>query len=569
MSWFNKLTHAQQVEYCSSLKGSKKSKYCDVKTGLPKSQEELNSLTTKGSATTPSKTSQNPVTTLPEPSNEVAVSDDAESEEKRKHHYYDVKSSHVWAKKAEIKNLGQDIEGSSRHKRNEGRDWGTLENMVDNKDFGKKELIKLHAIHPDEVPEGHESSFWVIKEIMAKYPDDNRFKPEEKRFWIESYATHLEEGKKIAEAEKDPFRTADKFIAYLDGATNISFRDVSVSMAQFSLREWVRSVRRNKSSASGPVGKLFALLSQNELPEKRWRADEMEAAVTKKLAAIGAPDKFKEVIGGKPFASTMTGVKAVVDRFDEASVYEKIVMEREGESPFKSTQDCADYLSKTLGIKGVQFGNSLPDSERAEHLVHASSSFHDMADALGVSPEFLSFGGSLSIGFGSRGVAGSMAHYSPAHDFININRHNGYGSLGHEWSHGLDYHIAKAIKKNKPGFSAQSFSSGGSQYLADSTPFEDEYKKLKELTSKHLSRVVKDPKFRSCSNSFKGWIRNPKEVFARAFEMYLAKKMATNGKKNTYLVSKIDHFAWPTDEETSEFESVFDGIISKLSKSGF
>lgn len=543
-SWFDKLTHAQQLEYCSNLKGSKRSKYCDVNTGLPLNRVDLASVKNNSEK---------------EESREAGEGESGAKE----HGYYDVKGEHVWAKKSNIKNIGADIEGSSRHKRNEGRDWGSVESMAENKDFTKKELFKLYAINPDEIKEGHESSYWVIKEILSKYPDQQGLNVEEKKEWITKYQTYLEHGKSIADEEKDPFRTAERFLDYLHSQYRALPNDWRNKLNR-GLRDFLGNAKRRARQNSGVLGKLYGLLSNEQLLKLRFSKDQAEKAVLEKIGELGGASKFRDVIAGKPFLSTLTGEKIKTDRFSESSVYKDIVMERGGELIFKNVQESTDFLTKEMGLKAIQFGNSLPDNERTEHLLNTSHAFHDLSKALGVEPKFFSFNGELSIGFGSRGVAGSLAHYAPEHNFININRHNGYGSLGHETAHALDYYIAKKISSEKGVFAGSTLSEMRTESLLDKTSLEEEYKKLKVLRQKHLDRVVKEEGYKSCPQSFRTWIRNPKEVFARAFEAYAAKKLKDQGMKNTYLVSKIDHFAWPNEEESLEFEALFDSIFSKI-----
>ena len=95
-------------------------------------------------------------------------------------------------------------------------------------------------------------------------------------------------------------------------------------------------------------------------------------------------------------------------------------------------------MRKHLGMRAVQFGNTVPDRERARHLKLASEAFADLADVLGLADGDISLGGRLAIAFGARGHRTALAHYEPVERVINLTRKRGVGSLAHEWAHFFD-----------------------------------------------------------------------------------------------------------------------------------
>ncbi|WP_432263046.1 LPD1 domain-containing protein [Cupriavidus sp. TMH.W2] len=110
-------------------------------------------------------------------------------------------------------------------------------------------------------------------------------------------------------------------------------------------------------------------------------------------------------------------------------------------APFNETVFLARF-----GFRGIEYGNWLPQAERQIVLDHATDAFCDLARVLGLPEQAMGLGGSLGIGFGSRGNGGkraAQAHYEPLANAINLTRLNGAGSLAHEWFHALDYWIAK------------------------------------------------------------------------------------------------------------------------------
>ncbi|MDR6398002.1 LPD1 domain-containing protein [Herbaspirillum seropedicae] len=106
-----------------------------------------------------------------------------------------------------------------------------------------------------------------------------------------------------------------------------------------------------------------------------------------------------------------------------------------------------DRFLSDFGFRGVEFGNWLPQDERQEVLNRAYDAFTTLSLVLGVDKQALSLGGTLALGFGSRGRKGALAHYEPSRTVVNLTRLNGAGSLAHEFFHGLDDYCCKIFKK--------------------------------------------------------------------------------------------------------------------------
>lgn len=107
----------------------------------------------------------------------------------------------------------------------------------------------------------------------------------------------------------------------------------------------------------------------------------------------------------------------------------------------------ANEFKDELGIKSVQFGNSLPDDERRKHAQFTFASFTDLEDLLNVSIKGLNSRHDLGIDFATRGTAGSAATYWSDYKVININRKSGDGSLAHEWAHYLDNALSSSTSR--------------------------------------------------------------------------------------------------------------------------
>lgn len=524
MDWFEKKSDAQKAEYCQ---GHPNSKICRLYLGKKKTV-----VIEDTPAQRLTKASQTPG-------------------------YYDTEGEHEWAKKSTVQNLGEDIKGSARHKKNLVRDWGDIQQMSSNKDFDLKELMKFANTPVENIPEGHALAYWVIKDIMSRFPQDCNFNPEQKQKWIELYQIFYQKGVEIADANTNPVVVAKLFTDYL--TANKPDRNPGDNNLTYHLRDFCGSASKDTLRAkNGTIAKLCDVAFGVKSPTDTSRLVLLED----KIGSMGGDIKMRMVLSGAPLKSTLTGIKADVDTFCESDVYANIVLMREGAGEFKNYEDSSSYLMDQIKFKGVQFGNSLSDKEKITHVMQTAQAFKDMSETMGISAANISMGGKLAIGFGSRGVTGSMAHYNTAYKFMNINRHNGYGSLAHEWSHGLGFNIGeKIIALKKPDTNKKfCFSQFRPDYL-EGTPYFDISLKFKAMKEKVNKRVKIHPDWKGLGAKSQNWILGSEEMFARAFESYAHRKTTEKGITNTYLVNSIDHFAWPTKEELDEYVPLFDELL--------
>lgn len=107
-----------------------------------------------------------------------------------------------------------------------------------------------------------------------------------------------------------------------------------------------------------------------------------------------------------------------------------------------SVPDMQKKLSDDFQFKAVQYGNSMPDTERQYHTQWTLESMSDLAEILNLPIEQITARGKLGVAFGARGsgfqMPGAVAHYESNSKMINLTRANGYGSLAHEWGHFMD-----------------------------------------------------------------------------------------------------------------------------------
>lgn len=110
-----------------------------------------------------------------------------------------------------------------------------------------------------------------------------------------------------------------------------------------------------------------------------------------------------------------------------------------------STQAIKEYW----GLKAVQYGNSLSDSESKKLAKYANGSFMDLEEITKIDIAALNKINELTLDFATRGTAGSAATYWPDYKVINLNKRNGDGSLAHEFGHYLDNLLAKKAGTDK------------------------------------------------------------------------------------------------------------------------
>ena len=206
-----------------------------------------------------------------------------------------------------------------------------------------------------------------------------------------------------------------------------------------------------------------------------------------------------------------------------------------------------EYMKK-FGFRGVEFGNWLTGKDRQNRLNDSYDALLDLADVMGVEPQALSLGGTLSMRFGSNGRGGknaAMAHFEHDYNAINLTKENGAGCLAHEWFHALDYHLGHKAELEMLSDSFYLKAQGGS--LSEDT--KDTFFKLHHLL--YQETMIKE---RSASldahtsHSSKPYWSKDREMLARTFEAYVNSKLADKGIHNDFLVNIKSEKTW--DAET-------------------
>ena len=223
-------------------------------------------------------------------------------------------------------------------------------------------------------------------------------------------------------------------------------------------------------------------------------------------------------------------------------------------------------FSETFGFRGVQFGNWVEQSRRADDLNRAYDALVDLSKILDVPTRAISLNGTLGLAFGARGTGGkeaAAAHYEPLQVVINLTKEHGAGSLAHEWFHALDNSFG--VKTDNDYMSEISFTL--SENVRDEV--KDAFKNLKKTLEK--SGLYERSKERDKTRSKDYWSTG-REMAARAFESYIIDKAAERGVKNDYLANIIgeadyndsDTFAYVKQSEKKEIYAPFDKLFDTL-----
>lgn len=591
--WFQQLPPEKQMEYCSRLQGKKRSKYCTIDgkpkvskiKGLvkaedpkvifdPEGQGVMNfsyeedskqlSLGEKESASAIDQTSNK--------SPEIVIPELKEALKEAGHDYYDRESEFVWAKKAQIGNIGEDVGGSARHKKNQHKDWNSEEAFTNLDMKINKEILEeqnspdFESLADEDLAKGFAMRM-CLDEFPSTIPHEkgietNEAKLARRKMYIDSYNAYVD---KIDEQLSDPnissyqaLRNIKDFLA----AKSNQFR----ALPHGSLIGESFDKKRNKimSGKNGPY----------DLLHKSYKAardiDPVNCAQAVSSGADGRPESpdfkkglksndnvkklYKNLIAKTE--SLKPEKKTKKNGFEERGIYSENKSYSIKGNGYKvnSEKDAVNFFKNNT--RAVQFGNALPDKEREAHLVSCARSLEDLSKLTGLSVKSLTQDGKLAFGFSARGRAGAAAHYDNGTKIINLTRANGFGSLAHELGHALD---SKA--SSKKGITGN--------YASESKAYPS-YEPVSAVVEKIKSRIKKSPEYRFMSPKQRQYWTSTREVFARVFEAHVDAKAKKAGIDNSYLVQITKNqklsTLWPNEAELKELESPLENYLKDIDK---
>lgn len=542
--WFSKKSEKKKQEYCNDHLNSEVCRAYFGFSGAVSSQTERR----EGSVSNSEVTTQVV---------EVSEESEAKNEKEIEHHYYDTKKDYAWAKKSNVTNLGEDIEGSKRHTRNMLREWGDFSSqssleVIMSEYFDHKHLKKQGATQLTTQDEKLAPHYWIIVKVLDTYPAFDSYRMD-KLQWAKDYHYLLEGGKTIADQNQgDVKETYKQFVRFI-------YAFIQENAQYRSMRNDVEKPFTHRNS---PITKLLTFLNLGPSRYSPERNLDMLGHALKEDE--GLLSKIKDVLNGKTVGEALGIESKKRDDFKPEIFYQEFVPTRVDDLDFKNFSEVKDFLSDgQFKIRGLQFGNSLKDKEREQFAIVSAMCLKDLSDVLDIEPNVLTGNGSLAVAIGARGGAGALAHYEPGHQVINMSKNGGGGAFAHEMGHFLDNMLARNYlgEGSKMAFpSRYTFSRHDDREFAEMTL------KLKDISAKVTKRIEKDERFSNCSSKQRKWALDSAECFARAFEAYVARRADEKGVKNNYLVTLPKHYFWPTEEELDEYASIFESVTKLLKK---
>lgn len=246
----------------------------------------------------------------------------------------------------------------------------------------------------------------------------------------------------------------------------------------------------------------------------------------------------------------------VIDKKPEISLSEAMAA-RDGQDWRKGRNVTAEELMETFALRGVQFGASIPKSERQQWVNAAFDALADLADIIGWPRSWLGFKGELALAIGARGRKGNAAHYEPSLKVINLTRRAGAGTLAHEWAHGFDFRVGRTLY--------QSAKHSASEVLVShlDTPGRSALTPISLAIKATLDAIYHKPgsshhysKFYLAAralDSKRPYWSTAAEMFARAIEAFVDDELLANGQASPLLVhgTMLEKLTkqYPCDEE--------------------
>lgn len=520
-----------------------------------------------------------------------------------------------FARASDVRNAGEDLKGSARHKVNAWKNLedaeknGTAAEMVTRDQLLKNEPHNLF-VHADRNPLTALAMHYALRAFPPKPGTGKRGDFEkDRRQYLEAYQSVKQKAEELA-TTKDSSEVA-KAIGDLQNHVAGLIKKFRGQKSDDSIGRATATDMYNQT-ANDLVG-LHKALATNWRANKTGvagRVNDFGQAAKERygdLSAEGIAEHAKDVMEGKSLNVTFGREKKQSNRFDPSEAYVKVARRRGGRDLTSVTSDAnkaTKHMVESMGIRGVQWGNSVTDDERKHHAAKAVEALMDLADVTGLHPKDIALDGKLGLAIGARGKGNASAHYEPTTQVINLTRASGVGALAHEWGHAFDHMLNDyGASRKDPNSSRTSgnYMSGDFQYpykvhgpdgneLYNATGEETGLRSgftLKERPKaeirkayqawesaskpyrKRLKQVLQDAvkSGRMSAAKAETYWASDHEIFARTFERHVQHKLESSGRENTYLSGLGgDHPLWPTKEEASQMSESFDGIMATYRK---
>lgn len=541
--------------------------------------------------------------------------------------------SYKYARESEFSNLGEDIPDSARHRRHEWKDLESAETsgeVVARNNIARDKLLKNS---PPAINVNNENiiASTVAVTIMKRMPaEPNYYKASSLDCPIFALCKKGRNGNDIIITINESESRLLILVKNRPGAYVIELgkttaqADVKIRQAFFEKYEWIKKSSEDfakkeslKNIHLNTDPKAYSALLTKELSNfvesfddeygikinenytlmsgddsdfsnrylqisgkpKKYSVSDM-VIKTQKTINEGKLDEsinaLEKAIGGASISiGTEKGSKGV--RFNPIVFYSQELKRVGPEIAFKTKEEMEAAISREGGwnLRAAQWGESVSDKERKDHLKNACESLSDLQDALGLSNEMISFGGKLGIAFGARGRGNALAHFEPGHNVINLTRKNGIGALAHEFGHALEHNLYDMKKSGglagSLGFIPKDLSKSFRDTERNNSRenIDQSFAQNQEKFTTHLKvfyeRMCKSESFKAMPVNHKKCLKDPAEIFARTFEAMVKRKLEKKSRTNTYLVSCEGESIYPNDQELEAMEPYFDFILKSLS----
>ena len=122
-------------------------------------------------------------------------------------------------------------------------------------------------------------------------------------------------------------------------------------------------------------------------------------------------------------------------------------IERRGDDRRAGIDVGPEAFRNVFGVRNVETGIWLPRAERQRVMNEAFDALMDQAAVLGLPPETIGLGGTLTLAFGCRGEAergAREAHYEPGRVMLHLPGLQGAGTISRAWALAFDSWLARA-----------------------------------------------------------------------------------------------------------------------------
>lgn len=488
-------------------------------------------------------------------------------------------NDYEFARASSVPNAGEDLKGSARHKRNEWRGLaeaekdGTAAAMVTRENLLKAEPPELTATLNKGNAIQHLIAHLAINKFPAsptaakgsdRYNSDGKAPTNEEGLraqYYEAYRTVRDQAQKLAAAGTDPqemFRslqgTVSDLIHKFRGAKSKEYmhqvsapdRYNPVANSLVSLHKSLSTYRAGVNSVAGRMREFMAKTKAIYGDDTAGHSDEIMGHIS-------------DILAGDSFNTTFGTKKDTGGRMSSADFYVKHAERKGGRVIDAETVKAGTtFVTRSLGMRGLQWGNSVTDDERQHHLKQTSEAFADLADMTGLPDSAMSLGGVLGLAIGARGKGTARAHYEPETRVINLTRKSGVGSLCHEWAHALDNYLGGGSAFLS---SASRGGRGGSDEIA--AAMRDVVQSMN--SSGFASRIEQ---WAAGQGGKMEYWTSTLEMFARVFEKHIQAKLRAEGRENTYLTGAKTADPWPTPDELAGMSGPIEKLLAAIKASG-